>query len=75
MEGKKKLTKNDGMKLFGFAATLIAGLWALWRADISNANLILHIKFIYSLFLTLAIFISAYYIIFKMENKKNGKEK
>lgn len=70
-----KLTSGDKMKLFGFGVTLVAGLWGLWITNISELNLIMHIKFIYSLFLTLAIAMSAYYIVFKKEGKKNAKKK
>jgi len=70
----EKLTKTDGMWLFGIGVTWIVGLWTLWSTDLSDKNFILHIKFIYSLFLTLAIVISAYYIVFKM-GEKNGKKK
>jgi hypothetical protein len=71
----RKLTQPDKWKLFGIACTLVAGLWWLWITDLSDSNIILHIKFIYSLFLFLAIAVSAYYLVLKEEDKKNGKRK
>jgi len=72
----KKLNKDDKYKLFGMCCTLVAGLWILWMTDISSSNIWLHIKFIYSIFIALAIAISAYLIIIKKEDiKKNVKRK
>ena len=70
---KKKFSKGDGMWLAGMGITLIAGLWKLWTTEMSDP--IMHIKLIYSIFITLIIFIAAYFIVFKLEDKKNGKRK
>ena len=70
------LTRGDKWQLFGVGCTLVAGLWVLWNSDISSINIIMHIKFVYSLFLTLAIFIAGYYIVIKdNEVSNNGKKK
>jgi len=71
----KKLTKGDAMWLVGMGITLITGLWVLWNANFSKTDIIMHIKLVYSLFLSLAIIVSAYYIVFKLEEKKNAKRK
>jgi len=69
---EKKLTKTDGIWLVSMGVTLIAGLWILWTSKLELT--VAHIKFIYSLFLALAIGLSAYYIVFKLEDKKDGKK-
>ncbi len=70
-----KLKSAGKWKLFGIGCTLVAGLWGLWITNLSDSNAILHIKFIYSLFLTLAMIVATYYLVFQKEDKKNGKRK
>lgn len=72
---KKRFTKNDGKWLFGIIVVWVSGIIGLFNLDLNIMPLVYHIKIIYCLFLTMAIFISAYYIIFKLEDKKDGKKK
>jgi hypothetical protein len=70
-----KMTKSDGKWLLGIGVVWLSGLIGLFNLNMENLPTVYHLKIIYGLFLTLAIFISAYYIVFKLEDrKKNGKK-
>jgi len=67
-----KLKKEDCWWGLITLLTLLFGLISLWGLDLSDTNPIMHIKIIYSILLTVAVFIAIYFIIFKIREKKNG---
>jgi len=69
------ITKADAKWIFGIAVTWLTGLWVIWTYKITEELIVPLLKLVFSLFLTIAIAIAVYMIIFKKEKAKDVKKK